>query len=196
MPVALAIAAFVIPLGFDTLAVSIALGLRGTNPWRPALLFAAFEVMMPVAGIILGRYAGARLESLAGYLGGIIIVAVGVHTLREAFQHEGEIGRLSLRGARGIVATGLAVSTDEMAIGFPLGALRLPVGAVLAAIAFQAFVATAGGILVGNKIGTRLGERAARLSGIVAGTAFILLGIWLVGERALQDRAGVFVGPP
>ena len=35
-------AAFVIPLGFDTLAVAVVLGLRGMRPLRPALTFAFF----------------------------------------------------------------------------------------------------------------------------------------------------------
>lgn len=183
----LAIAAFVVPLGFDTLAVSIALGLRGMRPLRPALLFAAFETTMPLAGFGLGRYVGARIEALAGYLGGMIVVAVGLHTLREAFEHGDKIGRFSLQGPRDMVAAGLGVSIDEIAIGFPLGALGFPVGAVLAAIGFQAFLVTAGGILVGHRIGRRLGEQTARLSGIVAGTAFILLGIFLIAERILRD---------
>lgn len=183
---ALAIAAFVIPLGFDTLAVSIALGLRGMQPWRPALVFAAFEATMPLAGIGLGRYVGARVESLAGYLGGIIIIAVGLHTLRETFEQDGDIGRFSLRGVRGMIAAGLGVSTDEIAIGFPLGALRLPVATVLAAIGIQAFLATAGGILLGHKIGRRLGEQTARLSGVVAGGVFTLLGAYLIAERMLR----------
>lgn len=186
MTTALAIAAFVIPLGFDTFAVSIALGLRGVNPWRPALLFAAFETTMPLAGIALGHYVGARVESLAGYLGGIVVLAVGFHTLREAFESEGELKGFSLRGLRGVVAAGFGVSTDEIAIGFPLGALRLPVGAVLGAISVQAFLATAAGILIGHRIGRRLGERAARLSGVIAGAAFVLLGAYLIVERILQ----------
>src|SRR5579864_3295037 len=114
MPMAFAIAAFVIPLGFDTLAVSIALGLRGIQPLRPALLFAAFEVTMPLAGIGLGRYMGARVESLAGYLGAIIVIGVGLHTLHEAFGHEDDTGRFSFRGVRGMVAAGLGISTDEI----------------------------------------------------------------------------------
>lgn len=186
MPIALTIAAFVIPLGFDTLAVSIALGLRGVQPLRPALLFAVFETTMPLAGIVLGHYVGARVESLAGYLGGIIVVAVGVHTLREAFEPDRELRGFSLRGVRGVVAAGLGVSTDEIAVGFPLGALRLPVGPVLGAIGVQAFLVTMGGILIGHKIGRRLGEQAARLSGLIAGGAFVLLGAYLIAERILR----------
>ena len=186
MPIPLAIAAFVIPLGFDTLAVSIALGLRKVQPWRPALLFTLFEVTMPLVGIGLGRYVGARVESLAAYLGGIILVAVGVHTLREALGNEDEVQRFSLHGVRGMAAAGLGISTDEIAIGFPLGTLRLPVVAVVAAIGIQAFLATVGGILMGHKIGRGLGEQAVRLSGLIAGAAFVLLGIYLIAERILQ----------
>ncbi|HKX18446.1 MAG TPA: manganese efflux pump [bacterium] len=183
---ALAIVAFVIPLGFDTLAVSIALGLRGVSPWRPALLFAAFETTMPLAGIALGRHVGARFESLAGYLGAIVVLAVGVHILREASEPGGELRPFSLRGVREVVAAGLGVSTDEIAIGFPLGALRLPVGAVLGAIGVQALLVTAGGIFIGHKIGNRLGEQAVRLSSVIAGSAFILLGAYLIVERVLR----------
>jgi putative Mn2+ efflux pump MntP len=49
----LKIVAFVLPLGLDTLAISIALGLRGSTPWRPALTFAVFEGLMPILGIVL-----------------------------------------------------------------------------------------------------------------------------------------------
>ena len=186
MRMALAIAAFVIPLGFDTFAVSIALGLRGMRPLRPALLFAAFEVTMPLAGIALGRYVGARVESFAGYLGGLIVIALGIHTLREANENDDAVGRFSLGSVREIVTAGLGVSTDEIAIGFPLGALRLPLGPVLGAIGVQAFVATAGGILLGRRIGRSLGLRTARLAGVIAGTAFVVLGVVLIAEQILR----------
>jgi hypothetical protein len=50
------IAAFVVPLGFDTLAVAIALGLRGLGPLRAALAFAFFEAVMPLVGLLLGHF--------------------------------------------------------------------------------------------------------------------------------------------
>jgi hypothetical protein len=34
------IAAFVLPLGLDTLALAVALGLRGMKPLKPAMVFA------------------------------------------------------------------------------------------------------------------------------------------------------------
>ena len=186
MAVALAIAAFVIPLGFDTLAVAIALGLRGIRPLRPALLFTVFEVTMPLVGIGLGRYLGEQVGTLAGYIGGVVVIGVGLHALREALEAHEEVREFSLGTLRGAVAAGLGISTDEIAIGFPLGALGLPVGAVLAAIGVQALLATGGGILIGRRIGAALGYRAARLAGFIAGAAFVLLGIFLIVERIIR----------
>lgn len=185
--VALQIAAFVIPLGIDTLAVAIALGLRGLQPLRPALLFTAFEVTMPLLGIALGRFVGYRFEALAVYLGGVIIILVGLHTLREVLAHDDDTRRFAFGTARGVLAAGLGISTDEIAIGFPLGALRLPIGAVLAAIAVQTVLVTVGGILLGRRIGVALGMRASRIAGIVAGAAFVLLGSFLIVERIVPQ---------
>ena len=78
---------------------------------------------------------------------------------------------------------GLGISMDEIAIGFPLGALRLPIVTVLGAIAIQTFVVSVGGILVGRKISQRLGMQASRLAGLAAGAAFVLLGSYLILER-------------
>jgi len=54
------IIAFVIPLGFDTLAVAIALGLRGIGPFRPALVFAAFENAKRHGSRLRARRCGPR----------------------------------------------------------------------------------------------------------------------------------------
>jgi len=181
--VALRIATFVIPLGFDTFAVAVALGLRGLHPLRPALLFALFETAMPLIGIAVGRYVGLRFGALAVYIGAIILVGIGVHTLRETLANDGDAGVLSLESVRGILLAGLGISTDEIAVGFPLGALGLPIVAVLAAIAVQAFFATVIGILTGRRIGTALGRRTSRIAGLAAGVAFLLLGSYLLVER-------------
>ena len=88
---------------------------------------------------------------------------------------------------RGIILAGLGISMDEIAIGFQLGALRLPIAATLGAIAIQTFLVTMGGILIGRKINQRLGKQTSRLAGIAAGAAFLLLGTYLILERLLSQ---------
>ena len=187
--VALRIAAFVIPLGFDTFGVAVALGLLGLHPLRPALLFALFETAMPLIGILVGRTVGLWFGALAIYIGAMILIGIGIHTLRETLEHDHETALVSLESVRGILLAGLGISTDEIAMGFPLGALGLPIIAVLAAVAVQAFVVTVAGIVVGCRIGTALGRRASRVAGLAAGVAFLALGGYLLVER-IALRAG------
>jgi manganese efflux pump family protein len=177
------IVAFVLPLGLDTLAIAIALGLQGQSPLRPAILFVVFETTMPLVGIVIGRVVGLWFETPAAYLGELILLAVGFHTVREARHDKNEVQRLALDSLRGIILAGLGISMDEIAIGFSVGALHLPIVAVLGAIAIQTFLVTVGGILVGRKINQKLGMQTSRLAGLAAGAAFLLLGSYLILER-------------
>ena len=57
------IVAFVLPLGLDTLAIAIALGLQGgERPLRPALLFVVFETTMPLIGIVMAALLDSGLK--------------------------------------------------------------------------------------------------------------------------------------
>ncbi len=173
------IAAFIAPLAFDTLALAIALGLRGIAPWRPAVVFAIFEGCMPAIGAALALVIGARYAGVSVYLGAAILIGLGVHTLREALEDADEAKGLDFGSLRSMAVAGFAISVDELAVGFPIGTAALPVPTVLLAIAAQAFVVT----LLGVTFGQRLGARAARAAGIGAGVCFILLAAWLVVEH-------------
>ena len=81
-----------------------------------------------------------------------------------------------------LVALGISISLDELAIGFGIGLVRLPVSAVIVAIALQAFVAAQLGLAIGAKIAERWRERAER----VAGIALILLGAYLVAQQLVR----------
>lgn len=179
----LKIAAFVVPLGFDTVAVAVILGLRGLRPLRPALTFAFFEAAMPVVGLLLGRVVGARFEAPAVVLGGILLLAVALYMLKEALQDEDETDNLSFTSLRTAALAGFGISMDELAIGFPMGTSGLPVPQTIGAIAAQAFIVTYVGMVAGTRLSRSLGERTSRIAGLIAAGAFALLGIYLILER-------------
>src|SRR5690242_10897693 len=59
---------FVLPLGLDTFAVAAALGMRGLparRRLRVSLLMSAFEMGMPVVGLLLGRSRGNAIGHLS-----------------------------------------------------------------------------------------------------------------------------------
>jgi putative Mn2+ efflux pump MntP len=180
---ALRIFLFVFPLALDTFALSIALGLRGFRPWKPALLFATFETVMPVFGIAIAQVLSRRFETAAVVIGGIILIGIGTHAIREGVRGKKGAENFSFGSLRSLLAAGFAISTDEIAAGFPLGASRLPIATVLLAIAGQTLVATAVGVAIGNRVRSATALGASRYASIGAGIVFTLLGAWLIAER-------------
>lgn len=177
--------ALVLPLGLDTFAVAAALGMAGLperHRLRISLLFTAFEGEMPIIGLALGAPLGRAIGSSADYLAIAVLIGFGLYTLlrREDDETEGN-ANLAKCGLLGTLLLGLSISIDELAIGFTLGLLRVPVIAVIIAIAAQAFVVTQLGLHLGTRLSHRARENAERLAGL----ALTTLGAVLLTEKLL-----------
>jgi len=183
----IATALIFLALGLDTLAVALGLGLGGlprTRWLRVGLVFACFEGLMPIAGLLLGQGLGARLGALATYAAAGILLVLGGLEIREALQDDDDDDgpdRAALaERPRALLLAGLSVSLDELAVGLALGVLHVPLGPALAYIALQAFALTFSGLALGTRLGARLGERAE----LVAGVVLALLGLALLLSEA------------
>jgi manganese efflux pump family protein len=130
----LKIAAFVLPLGFDTFAVAVLLGLRGIRPLRPAATLTVFEAVMPLVGLLIGRLVGARFETPAVVVGGIVLLGVAIYMFKEALEQEEEAEKLAFTTLRTAAFAGFGISMDELAIGFPMGTSGLPAPETIGAI--------------------------------------------------------------
>ena len=178
--------AFVLPLGLDSFAIAAALGtvaLSARQRWRISALFVLFEAGMPLIGLALGAPLAHAIGGIADYLAAAALLAVGAWMLLA--DDDSETGKardlLSKRGI-GVITLGLAISIDELAIGFSLGLTRLPVTAVISAIAIQALLASQIGLAIGGRVGERWRERAER----VAGGALAALGVVLIVDKLLH----------
>lgn len=177
--------ALIVPLGLDSFAAAATLGLGGLTARerrRIALLFAAFEGVMPIVGLALGASIGQLAGAVAEYLAVALLLALGLWALFGGGE-EGDTDVRQLLRNPGVEALllGLSISLDELAIGFTLGLLRLPSVLVIVLIAAQAFVVAQLGMRVGVHLGERVREGAERL----AGAALLALGLVLLAERLL-----------
>src|SRR5579862_2422549 len=113
----LAVLAVVLSCGLDTLAVAASIGLAGSgNRWRIGLVFAAFEGLMPVIGLLLGKVLEGAIGGIAFAIGIGLLALVGIYML--AFDSCENVR--DLQGAKVLLA-GLSVSLDELAVGFSFG---------------------------------------------------------------------------
>jgi manganese efflux pump family protein len=179
--------AFVLPLGLDSFAVAAALGAsQVTTAWqrlRISLVFVIFEGGMPLIGLALGSALARGIGHIADYLAAAAVIGIGIWMLLAG--DEGEEDKASrVMTSRGLALAGLgiSISLDELAIGFSIGLVRLPVTAVVAAVALQAFVAAQLGLALGARIAERWRERAERAAGI----ALILLGAYLIARQLIR----------
>ena len=181
----LTLIALVFPLGLDTFAIAAALGMTGLtrrDRLRVTALFTAFEMGMPVVGIVLGAVAGNVVGKAADYLAIVILIGLGVYMLWPRRDDRNEPERIGLLArTRGLAAIGLgiSISLDELAIGFTLGLLRFPVVLVIALIGIQTLIVTQAGLRLGSRIGEAVRERAEQLAGFVLAA----LGLVLLGQR-------------
>jgi len=148
---------------------------------RISLVFVIFEGGMPLIGLALGSALARGIGDVADYLAAVAVIGIGAWLLLAGGKDEEErASRLTSSHGLALVALGISISLDELAIGFSIGLAGVPVAAVVAAIALQALLAAQLGLAIGAKIGERWRERAEQAAGI----ALILLGAFLLAEHA------------
>jgi manganese efflux pump family protein len=175
--VAAKLVALVLLLGLDTFAVAAALGMIGVTAARRrriTLLFTGFEAGMPLIGLALGVPLGRALGGAADYLAVGVLIAFGLYTL--VAKGEARLADLAQMRGVGSLALGLSISLDELAIGFTLGLLRLPVVLVIILIAAQTVFVTQLGLRLGGRVSERLRESTEHLAGaVLTGLGIVLL---------------------
>lgn len=174
---------FVLPLGFDTFAVAAALGMRGLparERLRVSLLMSGFEMAMPVVGLLIGRAVGSAVGSAADYVAIGVLASLGVWMLFHEEDGEGEkVGQFAARSGMAMVALGISISLDELAIGFTIGLLHLSLWLAVVLIGTQAFLFAQVGLRLGARLNETLRERAEQFAGI----ALVGLAVLLTGEK-------------
>lgn len=176
--------ALILPLGLDTFAVAAALaiaGLPAKERLRVSALFTAFEAGMPIIGLLIGAAIGHAVGAVAEYVAIAALILLGAYMLwpRDEDDEEERLELLGRTRGLAVIGLGLSISLDELAIGFTLGLLRLPVVLVLIWIGVQAFVVAQAGLHLGARVGESVREGAGRLAGL----ALAALGIVLLVQR-------------
>lgn len=175
--------ALILSLGMDTLMMSISLGfIKTKGKVRIALTFACAEAIMPLVGLLVGKGVGQLIGDWASLIGGVALLCVANWlTFFEDEDDEEEKLERNLVGWT-LIITALSISLDELAVGFSIGLIGVPVVLTIVLVALQAFLFTILGLTFGSRLKRYLGEWAEKFAGIVIG----LLGLWILVDAILH----------
>ena len=170
-------------VGMSNFGAAIAIGVSGVDArtrLRVGLIFGAFEAGMPVLGLIIGDQVAAPLGHAARWLGAALLMAVGGYALiaaaragrapRSGAAHQSGVAVRPATGPAGtgrLLLSGLALSVDNLAVGFALGThtTSIAVGAII--IGAVSVALSLLGLELGARIGAAVGERGEQLAGLV-----------------------------
>ncbi|MBO4651789.1 MAG: manganese efflux pump [Lachnospiraceae bacterium] len=170
-----------IGLAMDAFSVSLAKGLQEPSMRHRKMagiagVFAGFQALMPMIGWVCIHTIAQKFHAfekfipwialaLLGFIGGSMLIS-GIRSVREGSEEDSEQERKT--GLWSLLALGVATSIDALSVGFTIadyGAVQALVCALI--IGVLTFLICVAGILLGRRIGTRIGGRAEIFGGII-----------------------------
>ncbi|HVO86688.1 MAG TPA: manganese efflux pump [Candidatus Binatia bacterium] len=172
-------------VGLGNFAASIAIGLSGVSKdvrLKTALVFGIFETGMPIVGLVLGKQAASHLGSHASQIGGSLLILTGMYIVYEALTKvtEKEVGIAESTGMAKLLLAGLALSIDNLIVGFSLGAHHQSIleAAIIIGVTSVALA------LLGLEIGSRASAKLEEYSELASGIILIIVGL-AIGFKVL-----------
>ncbi len=162
-------------LGLSNLAASVGIGIAGVDArtrLRVGVIFGLFETGMPILGLLLGHSLAATLGHAAHWIGAVLLIGTGAYALIQATRSQDgngaeHRGAPDGRHAGRLLITGLALSIDNLAVGFALGTYHANVLAAAIVIGAVSVSMSLAGLELGTRLGARTGGRGELIGGIV-----------------------------
>lgn len=158
-----------VALGMDAFSMSIGLGMRGLRLLHIAqisFLVGIFHMIMPLFGMIIGRYLSDYIGDLAITIGGILLIGFGIHMIYSSLFEEDNKAWINITGI-GILFFALGVSIDGFSVGLSLGLFAANTLITIMLFGFFGFLLACIGLLIGRKVGHWVGAYGEILGGII-----------------------------
>ncbi len=170
-----------VSVGLSNFAGAIGIGISGIDTRtriRVGIAFGFFEGLMPVVGLVLGGSVAGYLGHAGRYIGAAILILTGAYTIWQGRRtaklekQSGTVVAVTGLGTHQLLVTALALSLDNLAVGFAIAIYNVP---IVEAAVLMAAVSVAMS-LVGLELGSRLGERVEQWSEEIGGGVLIAVG--------------------
>jgi putative Mn2+ efflux pump MntP len=123
---------------------------------------------MPLVGLLLGHGLAHVLGHATRWIGAALLIGCGACALLQAVRTgDGQPSGAPGLGAGRLLLTGLALSIDNLAVGFALGAYHVALLLAVAVIGAVSVALSLLGLELGARLGTAAGTRGELLSGLI-----------------------------
>ena len=167
----LALLLVAVALGLSNFAAAVGIGISGVHGRlrvRVAVVFGLFEAGMPLLGLAIGQSVADGIGSATRWVGGALLVLVGGYSAVQAWRgHGAENGSPPDWRLGRMMASGLALSVDNLAAGFALGAYRVSLAVAALLIGLVSVAMSLAGLELGARLGSVTGTRSELAAGLV-----------------------------
>lgn len=156
-------------LGMDAFSMSIGIGMQGMRLRliaKISLINGLFHMIMPLFGILIGRYLSHYLGNLAVTMGGILLIGFGIHMIYSSFFKSDSRSWISTT-LWGICLFSIGVSIDAFSVGLSLGFFLINTWLTIVIFGMAGLGLSAAGLLLGRKVGGWIGEYSEAIGGII-----------------------------
>ena len=175
-------------LAMDAFAVSVCKGLSMKKiNWKNtiiiALYFGIFQALMPVIGYFLGNTFSDIVKKIDHWLAFILLATIGINMIKESTDDELE-KRNDRVDFKTMIVLAIATSIDALAIGITFAFFKVNLLLSIAIIGIITFALSIVGVLIGNKFGDKLQNKAELTGGII---------LIIIGLKILLEHLGILV---
>lgn len=163
-------------LGMDAFSLGIGIGLRGIlfrDSIKLSVIIALFHILMPLMGILTGKYVGSLLGNVTTVAAGGLLLLLGGHMIYSSLRGGNELS-VDPRSGFGIMLFALSVSIDSFSTGISLGMFATDVVLTVLLIGFFGGLMSIIGLTIGTRISSSLGEYGEACGGVILFTFGLL----------------------
>lgn len=171
-------------LSIDSFALSVTDGFnikKNRLLWaiKIAFLFGLFQAIMPIIGWLIGIGLEKIVESFDHWISFAILSSIGIKMIRDKKIQRKIISDVTFLTG---VLQSFATSIDALALGVSFAFFKVSILTSALVIGFTTFVMCIIGVLLGNKIGSKLSGKVETFGGII----LILIGLKILLSHLLN----------
>lgn len=156
-------------LGMDAFSVTLGMGMMGLTRrqiFKIGLTIGAFHILMPLLGIATGQWLSSKFDVIATYIGGGLLLIIGVQMILASFSNHEDNGKMKPIGF-GLILFAVGVSLDSFSAGLSFGILGSKVLLTVLCIGLMSMVLSWLGLLIGSRFQKYIGAYGELLGGLV-----------------------------